>query len=48
MPTPESADSFVGRKTELDALHEELAVVRDGTPRLVLIEGPSGIGALQT
>ncbi|HYI14162.1 MAG TPA: ATP-binding protein, partial [Thermomicrobiales bacterium] len=44
MLTSGQADSFVGRSSELEALHAELAVVREGTPRLILIEGPPGIG----
>jgi DNA-binding CsgD family transcriptional regulator len=36
--------SFVGRQTELTALRAELATVRSGRSRLVLLEGSPGIG----
>jgi DNA-binding CsgD family transcriptional regulator len=36
--------AFVGRSAELDALRVELAAARAGTPRVVLVEGPPGIG----
>ena len=36
--------SFVGRQAELTALRGELAAVRSGRPRVVLLEGPPGIG----
>jgi DNA-binding CsgD family transcriptional regulator/tetratricopeptide (TPR) repeat protein len=35
---------FVGRREELDALDAALAAARDGAPRVVLVEGPAGIG----
>ncbi|WP_374727586.1 helix-turn-helix transcriptional regulator [Haloactinomyces albus] len=35
---------MVGRKRELAELERMLAAVRDGQPRTVLVEGPSGIG----
>jgi AAA ATPase domain len=35
---------FVGRQSELARLHRRLARARAGTPGLVLIEGPPGIG----
>jgi predicted ATPase len=41
---PEHTQPFVGRQAELTALHGELAMVRAGRPRLVLVEGSSGIG----
>ena len=41
---PDNTRSFVGRQAELAALREELATVRSGRPRVVLIEGPPGIG----
>ncbi|WP_395727276.1 AAA family ATPase [Nakamurella sp.] len=37
-------NSFVGRTAELAVLKEELAATRSGSPRVVLIEGPAGIG----
>ncbi|HEY5878442.1 MAG TPA: AAA family ATPase [Nakamurella sp.] len=37
-------DSFVGRTAELEVLEIELAAVRAGSSRVVLIEGPAGIG----
>ena len=40
----ENAQPFVGREAEVAALRAELAMVRSGHPRLVLIEGPAGIG----
>lgn len=36
--------TLVGRRSELGALHGELAAVRAGRPRLVIIEGPAGVG----
>ena len=39
-----AADPFVGRTVELGLLEGELGRVRAGTPRVVLIEGPPGIG----
>jgi len=44
MPVSRDTDSFVGRQAELAWLQEELAMVRSGRPRLVLIQGPPGIG----
>jgi ATP/maltotriose-dependent transcriptional regulator MalT len=44
MLATETAHSFVGRQAELTALQAELAMVRAGHPRLVLVEGPAGIG----
>jgi ATP/maltotriose-dependent transcriptional regulator MalT len=41
---PETAHPFVGRQAELSALRAELAAARAGRPRLVLLEGPAGIG----
>ena len=38
------ADSFVGRTAEFDVLKAELAATRSGLSRVVLIEGPAGIG----
>ncbi|WP_043620289.1 AAA family ATPase [Nonomuraea candida] len=40
----EPAATFVGRDHELRCLDEELARVRAGLPRLVVVEGPAGIG----
>ena len=40
----QSRDVFVGRQTELEMLQATLAHVRAGQPRVVLIEGPAGIG----
>jgi DNA-binding CsgD family transcriptional regulator/tetratricopeptide (TPR) repeat protein len=37
-------DSFVGRTGELEVLKAELAATRAGSSRVVLIEGPAGIG----
>jgi Fic family protein len=36
--------SFVGRRLELDVLQQEFEEVRRGASRVVLLEGPSGIG----
>src|SRR5690349_17884536 len=36
--------AFVGRTAELEVLGEELAAMKEGSPRAVLIEGPVGIG----
>ena len=44
MLATEATHSFVGRQPELSALRAELALVRTGQPRLVLVEGPAGIG----
>ncbi len=38
------ADRFVGRTAELGILKTELAAIRAGSSRVVLIEGPAGIG----
>jgi DNA-binding CsgD family transcriptional regulator len=38
------ADSFVGRTVEFEVLKAELAATRAGSSRVVLIEGPTGIG----
>ena len=35
---------FVGRRQELSALESELAHAREGRPRVVLLEGPAGLG----
>jgi predicted ATP-dependent serine protease len=42
--SPENAHSFVGRQPELTALRAELATIRSGRPRVVLLEGSPGIG----
>jgi len=39
-----SVDVFVGRDAELVTLRAELERARAGSPRIVLIEGPAGIG----
>ncbi|MGD9528929.1 MAG: AAA family ATPase [Dehalococcoidia bacterium] len=39
-----AADVFVGREAELDTLRTELEHVQAGAPRVVLVEGPAGIG----
>ena len=44
MPVRESARPFVGRQGEISALQVELETVRSGHPRLVLFEGPGGMG----
>jgi DNA-binding CsgD family transcriptional regulator/tetratricopeptide (TPR) repeat protein len=41
---PPSRSVFVGRQGELGALEEALEDARSGQPRVVLIEGPAGIG----
>ena len=38
------SDTFVGRTAELTVLRQELAATRAGSSRVVLIEGPAGIG----
>ncbi len=44
MVAAEAAPSFVGRRSELAVLRAELATVGSGHPRVVLVEGPAGIG----
>ena len=44
MPVVEGHSPFVGRRAELAALRAELQSVRSGAPRVVLVEGPAGIG----
>ena len=44
MNLPDYAHPFVGRHSEIAGLRAELATVRAGRPRLVLVEGPAGIG----
>ena len=44
MTAVESVTPFVGRTAELDVLRAELAKVRSGSPRMVVIEGDAGIG----
>ena len=44
MTAPGNARPFVGRQVEIAALHAELTAARAGRPRLVLLEGPAGIG----
>jgi DNA-binding CsgD family transcriptional regulator/tetratricopeptide (TPR) repeat protein len=41
---PPSRSIFVGRQQELSALEEAVEHARSGRPRVVLIEGPAGIG----
>ncbi|MGA4843460.1 AAA family ATPase [Streptomyces sp. G45] len=43
-PWPLPADAFCGRGAELTALRKDFADASAGTPRLVLLEGPGGIG----
>ena len=43
--SPENAHSFVGRQPELTALRAELATIRSGRPRVVLLEGSPGIAS---
>src|ERR1044072_2399092 len=43
-PVPDNAAPFVGRHSEIAVLRAELATVRAGRPRLVLVDGPAGIG----
>lgn len=43
MPVSES-QAFVGRADELDVFEQELAAARAGRPRVVLVDGPAGIG----
>jgi DNA-binding CsgD family transcriptional regulator/tetratricopeptide (TPR) repeat protein len=43
-PTERATDAFVGRQVELDMLRGELDQVRAGSPRVLLIDGPAGIG----
>ncbi|HEY5882240.1 MAG TPA: AAA family ATPase [Nakamurella sp.] len=38
------SDLFIGRAVEREVLRFELAATRAGSPRVVLIEGPAGIG----
>ena len=44
MVIADNTRSFVGRQAELTALRAELAAVRSGRPRVVLLEGTPGIG----
>jgi DNA-binding CsgD family transcriptional regulator len=43
-PTSSGSKAFVGRAPELAALHAHLGDVRDGAPRVVVVEGPAGMG----
>ena len=43
-PSGNTTDAFVGRDAELDILRMELERVRSGSPRVVLIDGPAGMG----
>ena len=43
-PAGNATDAFVGRDAELDILRAELEQVRAGSPRVVLIDGPAGMG----
>ena len=43
-PADGMSELFVGRETEHDILRAALGHVRAGQPRVVLIEGPAGIG----
>jgi hypothetical protein len=43
-PTDNSEVSFVGRQPQLAVLQAQLDRARAGEPRLVLVEGPAGIG----
>lgn len=43
-PTHNSLDVFVGRDVELGTLRAEFGHARAGSPRVVLIDGPAGIG----
>lgn len=47
LASPSRGDQFVGRAGELEALREELRQAELRRPRLVLIEGPAGIGKTQ-
>ncbi|MCF6476833.1 ATP-binding protein, partial [Nonomuraea sp. MG754425] len=40
----EPIETFVGREHELRCLGEEFGRARAGLPRLVVVEGPAGIG----
>ena len=42
MVIADNTQSFVGRQAELTALRAELAAVRSGRPRVVLLEGTPG------
>ncbi|GGS25767.1 LuxR family transcriptional regulator [Streptomyces aureoverticillatus] len=42
--SPAPGDAFCGRARELAALQQDFADVCTGSPRLVLLEGPGGIG----
>ncbi|MFH8796863.1 hypothetical protein [Streptomyces sp. NPDC017941] len=42
--SPAPTDAFCGRPRELAALQQDFVDVCAGTPRLVLLEGPGGIG----
>ena len=44
VPTDQTTDAFVGRDVELDILRAELEQVRSGSPRVLLIDGPTGTG----
>ncbi len=43
-PPPSEELPFVGRRDELAALHEALSVTHAGTPCVVMLSGPSGVG----
>ncbi len=44
IPTSQMQEQFVGRRTELNLLHERYAAMSDGNRQIVLLEGRSGIG----
>jgi DNA-binding CsgD family transcriptional regulator len=44
MTVAESAGPFVGRAAEVEAMRAELAIVRTGVSRLLVVQGDAGIG----
>jgi Cdc6-like AAA superfamily ATPase len=44
MTVAENLGPFVGRAVEIEALRSEVAAVRSGVPRIVVVQGAAGIG----
>ncbi len=44
LPDSDRSDPFVGREHELGVLENALALVREGRPHVVLVQGPPGMG----
>src|SRR6478736_1059956 len=44
MTVAENLGQFVGRAVEIEVLRSEVATVRSGVPRIVVVQGAAGIG----